>query len=189
MRSVYIVGEPGAGKSTLMRALTAGVARLRRAKPFAHDLLVNEETGRPVGIEIGAAHPTFPGTDRLSMSVQPRAIEWVQGEPTPLLLGEGDRLATRGFLGALAGCSTQLSVVWLDVPEEVAAARRAARGTKQSETWVIGRRTKVARLVAELRGWADTGAVELLRLDASLPTDVLADGCRQAIPALSALAR
>ena len=160
MRAAYIIGEPGSGKSTLVRALTEGIDRERRSKPFAHT--VYRRDGRTVAAQLGAEHPTFPGTDRLSMSVQPAAIEWLMSAPAPFVLGEGDRLATGGFFGALTEWTDGWTLIHLETPPETAAARRAERGSEQSEAWLKGRQTKVAKLVSLHRG-------DLVVLDGSRP--------------------
>ena len=65
-----------------------------------------------------------------------------------MCIAEGDRLATAGFLDALGESSDRFDLVWLDVPDELAAARRAQRGASApTDTWLKGRATKVRRLV------------------------------------------
>lgn len=144
MIAAYVIGVPGAGKSTLLRALTEGLDVSWERRPFAH--AVYYRGAEVVGAQLGGHDPRFPGTDRLSMSVHPLAIEVVGRRPWPVVVAEGDRLATPGFLNALAAAADRLDVVYLDVPEEVAAERRAGRGSAQNEQWLRGRRTKIERL-------------------------------------------
>lgn len=98
------------------------------------------------------------------MAVQPVAIDWLASAPAPLVLGEGDRLATDGFLSALNTHCERWSLLWLDADPEIAEARRAARGSNQSAAWLRGRATKVARLV-------DRWAPRVIRIDAAWPAD------------------
>lgn len=142
-----MVGEPGAGKSTLVRKLTARLGEDHRTRPFAHVLYTHPGEAQVVAAQIGGPHEQFPGTDRLSMSVQPEAIAWLSGAPAPMVFAEGDRLATVGFLNAMDEWCEKWWLFHLVVPAEVAAARRAARGSKQNDQWVKGRQTKVRRLV------------------------------------------
>jgi ribose 1,5-bisphosphokinase PhnN len=146
---VYIVGVPGAGKSTLMAALTAEAGRHPQTKPFAHTVLLGRQ-GAPVGAELGRRRETFSGTDALAMNVQPKATQWLAERPYPLILGEGMRLGTIGFLEAAAGAGYAVKLVHLEVPEETAAQRRAQRGSNQDEKWLKAARTRVGNLVARL---------------------------------------
>lgn len=177
MTAAYLVGQPGAGKSRLLRGLTENLRATPAARPFAH--VVYHDDDGPAAAQLGGAHETFPGTDRLSMSVQPVAEEWVRRRPYPVLVGEGDRLATAGFLDALAGAADELTVVHLDVPDEVAEERRAGRGTEQRASWVAGRRTKVRRLL---------DGREHVTLDGTLPPEELLRQAIERVPAFAALA-
>lgn len=152
MRTVYVIGYPGAGKSTAVKgALTAlGVdAGVRHSKPFAHvrfnDLLVGRVWC------LGKQDGLFPGTDTLGMAVNPKAIEFVLAADADVMIGEGDRLANRKFLSACP----ELTVVLIDVPVDVAESRAVARAEaagrpRQNESWWRGRCTKVDNLW----GWA-----------------------------------
>lgn len=141
MRLIYVIGEPGSGKSTLVRDALADLVSDPVPRPFAHvDYRLNGET---LITQLGAIEGDFPGTDRLSMGVLPIAIDYVNGSSTPVILAEGDRLATMKFFGALTRPTT---LVWAHCPRSVAAERRASRGSSQSESWITGRRTKTTRL-------------------------------------------
>jgi len=74
-------------------------------------------------------------------------------------------------LEAVRASDAVVTVVWLDTPAEVAAARRAARaatvGREQSPPWVKGRMSKVLNLVGR------EPVVE--RIDGSAPLGVQAD--------------
>lgn len=147
MNLIYLFGPPAAGKSTLMAALTAGCARFPMSRPFAHDLLTAPLSALDVaGIELGRSRATFPGTDTLGLSVSPKAKEFMAGQPSALILGEGDRLAHAGFFDAAADAGYAVTGVYLTTPDEVLERRCAARGSHQPASWKIGRATKSARL-------------------------------------------
>jgi thymidylate kinase len=176
MKGAYIIGEPGAGKSTLVRALTDSHRPEWRRKPFAHAVYF-DEGGRTAAVQIGGDHDQFPGTDRLSMSVQPRAIEWVLSAPAPAVFAEGDRLATAGFLAALEAVCDEWWLILLATPFDVARERRAGRGSDQNETWLRGRQTKVQRLAA-------AHPERLVALDGRRTPEELADRLRE-LPAFA----
>jgi hypothetical protein len=180
MLGCYLIGQPGAGKSTLFREVTQGIPSYESSQPFAHTVYLPEPSGgRPIGAQLGRHHETFPGTDRLSMAVQPDAEAWVRSAPYPVIIGEGDRLATLGFLTALTeACDEGCTILWLDTPQLTARARATRRGSAQTEAWVKGRRSKVNRL---------TDLLPVVRLDGTLSPELLAVQAIGASPALQAL--
>lgn len=140
---VYFIGEPGAGKSTLMRNLTADYTASPQTKPFAHTLYRKDT--KLIAAQLGADHPTFPGTDKLSMGIQPQAIQFLRTQPAPIVLAEGDRLGNLKFLQA-AYETHAVILVYCDIDPSEAFLRRAQRGTNQNPTWLKGRQTKVTNL-------------------------------------------
>ena len=155
VKSVYIIGAPGSGKSTAMAQLLEGwtfgpYTRWQR-EVFGHYL---EHPSKGRGAYLGHLRPEFPGTDALSLSGGPRVVEWL--ESLPLLgldwvFGEGARLTHMGFLLALHEC-TDLTVVYLNVDPDVAAQRRHDRCGKQlSETFCKTMTTKAANTAEACR--------------------------------------
>lgn len=134
-RSLYILGGPGTGKSTLMaqalRGWTPGPYQKWTTREMFGHYLSNPELGS--GAYLGHLRPEYPGTDALSLSVAPQALLWLQALPLlglDWVFGEGARLSHLGFLSALAE-STDLTVVHLQVDPEEGARRRAGRSGKQ----------------------------------------------------------
>jgi ribose 1,5-bisphosphokinase PhnN len=140
----YLCGPPGVGKSAVMAALTARCDLIPVAGAVPHSVLAR--AGRPVGAEIGHRRPGFPGTDTLSMSIAPSARAWVSGAPYRLILAEGRRLASASFLDAAAQAGYEVTLAHLEAPPDVLAARREARGSTQSESWMRGSATAAANL-------------------------------------------
>lgn len=135
----YLIGEPGSGKSTLAAHLTRGLRYAERDKPFSYRLYT-------CGVyELGKRRPDFPGTDALSMSVQPRVIEWLESSRPFLVFGEGDRLGTESFFAAAEAIGYTVNV-WLLAGAEAAALQRRIRGSAQDETWITGRRNKALNI-------------------------------------------
>lgn len=148
MRLTYLVGEPGAGKTSLAAQAIVGPV-IELAKPFAHRVAADGV------VHLGPAGPEpFGGTDRLSMSVQPRVLAWLRSDTPERVFGEGDRLGTASFLRAARQEGYETALVILSVPADVAADRRARRSVQhdtgaQNEGWLAGRRTKIANLRRE----------------------------------------
>lgn len=152
MNLFYLIGEPAAGKTTLLSHLTDCAVGVPFARPFAHQLW------RAAGeaAELGPRRGAFSGTDGLSMSAQPKVLEWLELAPYAYVFGEGDRLANGKFFASVTALGYELTVAFLSIDPELAEARRADRarqlGTKpQDPKWVAGRRTKVRRLAED---WA-----------------------------------
>lgn len=157
-RLLYLIGAPGAGKSTLMAKLTGHLAREEQTEPVPHDVLryriyggedkldgVPEEV---IGAEIGRHREHFGGTDALPASIIEKAIPWIQTVPYPLILGEGARLANKRFLTAAAeaGYTVHLGVVDHENVEEWRTARAELIGKTQDPAWVKGRATATRNL-------------------------------------------
>lgn len=150
MRLTYLIGEPGVGKTTLLTAITEGLPGMAVRRPFARTIY---DCGV---VQLGEDRPVFGGTDTLSMSVQPKVVEWAAMPDYPDIVGEGDRLANAKFFQAMRDLGYDLCIVHCQAPSEVASERRLMRAAKhtmkpQDAVWLQGRQTKVKRLAAE---WA-----------------------------------
>lgn len=148
MRLTYLIGEPGVGKTTLLNAITEGLPGMAARRPFARTIY---DCGV---VQLGESHPVFGGTDKLSMSVQPKVVEWAAMPDYPDIVGEGDRLANAKFFQAMKDLGYDLCIVHCHAPSEVAAERRLMRAARhtmkpQDAVWLQGRQTKVARLAKE----------------------------------------
>ena len=106
LRLVYLIGAPGAGKTTLM-AEALGEPSGAQASPIPHLLY-------PSGVvQIGAVRDAFAGTDALSMNIQPDVLRWLESRPGQVVVGEGDRLSNGGFFAGVAWAGYRLVVVHL----------------------------------------------------------------------------
>ncbi len=141
---LYIIGQPGSGKSTLVKHLTAGAEPMPAKTPLAHIMWLGSDGS--IVTEIGAEREQFRGTDALAMDAQKKALPWIASRPCVYMLAEGDRLANMKFFEAVRDAGYDLTVVHLNPPDDVVASRRAAReeelGKKQNPGWVQGRITK-----------------------------------------------
>jgi len=155
VRLIYVVGPPGSGKSSLLAELIPAdwlrVFRDDQGMPRS-ELYHADEL---VGAELGRHRAAFSGTDALAMNIHPHACRWIAKAHHPLVVGEGQRLGTRGFLTAALDAGRLVDLVWLDPPEEICRLRREARGSRQNPQWVKASTTRAARLAqaaTEMRG-------------------------------------
>lgn len=167
-RLIYLVGQPGSGKSVLMAKLTAPFGRGPvdtslnvECGCVAHDMLVDKTTGEVIGAEIGKRRELFSGTDALPSSIIEKAIPWIEAEPYPLLLAEGARLANIRFIKAALTCY-HVTLALLDHSDADAWRKRRAKliGREQNPAWVKGRLSASRNLADQLEG---TAGVTVLR--------------------------
>ena len=180
-RMIYLVGQPGSGKSTLMADLTARYQRLPVEEPVGHDVLIDPVTGETVGAEIGKRRELFSGTDALASAIIDKAVPWVASRPYPLLLAEGARLGNRRFMLSTLNAGYELLLVLLD--HDDAEDWRLARSKKlkrtQNESWVKGRRSASVNLAREMRE-LQAGGVHPVRVWTGHP-DALREGLSEII--------
>lgn len=135
---IAMIGVPATGKSTIMKAFLSQFQdwELKEAPlvPYLHranlDVLGRYEPGEK-----------FPGTDRFSMAVQPKAIEFVNNTHTNILF-EGDRLGTASFLEHCADHG-ELEILIITTNPGIIEARHHSRNDTQSEQFKQGRETKI----------------------------------------------
>ena len=148
-RSLYVIGAPGTGKTTLMNEVVAALGlRWLPDERVWREIWVNplcDENGVLRGLSFGKARGAFSGTDALSMSALPRALEYIRETELPdYVLGEGMRLSSPKFLAELDQVAP-LTLVYLSASEETVAERRAGReGDKLTSTFVKQARTRAA---------------------------------------------
>ena len=161
MRAVYVVGAPGVGKSTAVDLAFPPLGEPERVG----SLLWVERIER--GLRLGRTRSEFGGTDALGMAVNPEAVVWAESAVLPaLVVGEGARLATSTFLGALAERG-DLRVVHLVADPRRLAERRADR--TQDVAWQRGATTRADRIAAAF----GATTLDTTDLDAPLVASVL----------------
>jgi hypothetical protein len=137
---LYLVGEPGVGKTTILRAALAGAEPITFDKPVPHSRY-------PGGlIYIGRERGTFSGTDALGMAIQPQVVKWLETLDAPAVVAEGDRLGNSRFIKAAQDRGWTVTLAMISAPDDVITERRAQRGSNQNPSWLEGRRTKVHNL-------------------------------------------
>lgn len=190
---LYVSGEPGVGKSTLMADLTAGLLRVpvepEVNAPARDWLLTHVALTSMVAVELGRRRDSFSGTDALPQTVILPAEAYLRSgraaEETSVLLAEGARLACRRFLTAAVDSGWRVLLAHLEGPQ-VAADRRASRAAtlgvpEQNAAWVKGRRTAATNLASAAPAWG----CEVIVLDAARPLPGLRAVLAPTVPVLA----
>lgn len=149
---VYLVGAPGAGKSSLMRELTASWTRVPAPEGLRRDYLLNPQTSALEAVELGRRRAHFSGTDAMGQAVIQFAIPWmIRQTETSLVFGEGARLGNRRFLSscAAAGYAVVLGHLEHSLISSWRVARERELGRAQNSSWITGRGTAARNLAAD----------------------------------------
>lgn len=162
-RLIYLIGQPGSGKSTLMANLIADydqVPAVSEGAGLPHVQLINRITGAVIGAEVGIHRDLFSGTDALASSIIDKAAPWIASTPYPLVLAEGARLANRRFLLEALDGDYHVTLALLDHENaEVWRHKRAKKiGREQHPSWVKGRLTASRNLADEFTNMSVPGA-------------------------------
>jgi len=148
MKVIAIGGEPGSGKSTLMKKLI----EVFEVEPKYNEvkLVPYLQKGNVYVLGKYEEGEVFSGTDRMSMAVQPEVIKFLSTLPSDaVVLYEGDRLFTASFLEHCLDMY-DLNIIYLQTKKEVRQERYKDRGSDQNETWLQGRETKIANILKNM---------------------------------------
>ncbi len=148
MKVIAIGGEPGSGKSTLMKEVIKHYGVEPKYDAFKLVPYLQKDNIYVLGkYEEGEV---FSGTDRMSMAVQPEAIKFLTTLPTnSIVFYEGDRLFTASFLEDCLD-KYELKIIYLSTDKEIRKERYKERGSNQNETWLQGRETKIANIMSNM---------------------------------------
>ncbi len=148
MKVIAIGGEPGAGKSTLMKEI---LTKFVWSKVYDNVKLVPYlQYGKYYILGKYDEGETFSGTDRMSMAVQPEAIKFLANlDKDAVVLYEGDRLFTASFLEHCVE-NYDTDIVYLETDKDIREERYKERGSNQNETWLQGRMTKIANILSNM---------------------------------------
>jgi dephospho-CoA kinase len=148
MKVIAIGGEPGSGKTTLMKEIINhyGV----EPKYEAYKLVPYLQKDNVYVLGKYEEGEVFSGTDRMSMAVQPEAIKFLATLPKDAtVLFEGDRLFTASFLEHCLD-KYELSIIYLSTTKEIREERYKDRGSNQNATWLQGRETKISNIMSNM---------------------------------------
>ncbi len=161
---LWIVGEPGIGKTTLARVL---IDRLTNSQERSSIEILRPKWTLFAESVAAAGHwrgDKFDGADTLPISdIKPAMEYWKEHLSSYLLtLLDGDKLSNAGAVAFVRPIAKRTLCVLL-YDEETATKRRIQRGTTQNATWVKGRRTKAERFFFNQFGLGERGAIHALR--------------------------
>ena len=148
MRIIAIGGEPGSGKSTLMKRVIEYLNMMPMYESFKLVPYLQKDNIYVLGkYEEGQV---FSGTDRMSMAVQPEAVRFLASLPSDsIVLYEGDRLFNSSFL---EHCNEnyELEIIYLKTTKDIRTERYKERGSNQDETWLRGRESKISNILTNM---------------------------------------
>lgn len=148
MKVIAIGGEPGSGKTSLMRKIINKFELNPKYDQFKLVPYLHKSRYYVLGkYEEGEV---FSGTDRMSMAVQPEAIKFLASvHKDSIILFEGDRLFNTSFLEHCVE-NYDTNIIYLSTDKEVRIQRYKERGSNQNETWLQGRETKIANILSNM---------------------------------------
>jgi GTPase SAR1 family protein len=134
---LWIVGEPGVGKTTIARQLLESYGP--RGQEYVTPKWTRFGNVAAAGWWRGGS---FDGTDTLPISHIKLALPfYLNCIPCDLAVLDGDKLANQGVVNVATEAGCRIICFHLTGPS-LAIQRRIARGTVQRQSWVDGRRTK-----------------------------------------------
>lgn len=154
MKAVFVVGEPGCGKTTLVRRFLG--LKDNGELPHGGYLVPSPKWTviaplHRLGV-VAAGHYTgsdFDGADTVPYNGVSAAMAWLLKEQlySGFAVFDGDRFSNSTVLAQLRLADIEMVCVHLTLPDDIAKARRQRRaalaGTKiQNAAWVKGRKTK-----------------------------------------------
>lgn len=140
---IAIIGPPGTGKTTLVRKL---MERFEWVYDKPIDLVDSYLCGKVRLVGRYEEGELFAGTDRLSMAVQPKFLEYIKDNNDEVVIFEGDRLSSVNLFEEVTKHNYELKIFSLKVSDETLSQRYEQRGSDQSEKFIRGRKTKVAKI-------------------------------------------
>lgn len=155
MRTIVAMGgEPATGKSTIVRRLLERGGEWIKWEP--EKLVVchrNDEHYINIIGDYSDPEHKFPGTDRLSMAVQPQALKWIAASQSNVFF-EGDRLFNMSLLEELAEMDDQakirLKIIVVTADKHIKEARHVERDDTQEDQFKKSKETKTERIMSNM---------------------------------------
>jgi broad-specificity NMP kinase len=145
MKVVAIGGEPGSGKTTLMKEFM----KSRKFQEYYNEVKLVPYLQSDNIYVLGKyeENEVFAGTDRMSMACQPEVIKFLDNLPKEaIVFFEGDRLFNSSFLEHCVN-NYDLEIIYLQTDRAIRKLRYEDRGSDQNEKWLAGRETKISNIL------------------------------------------
>jgi len=143
---IAIGGEPATGKSTLMKKWMSPYKwEDIKLTDLLYGMYCKEINTIVLGKDYFDEENMFCGTDRLSMAVQPKAVEWFKesyNSSENNIVFEGDRLFTASFLYEIVSQGHDIKCFYIKADKSILEDRHTSRGDSQDEKFLNSRRTK-----------------------------------------------
>lgn len=148
MKVIAIGGEPGSGKTSLIKELLAHKPWKKLYDEFKLVPYLQYENCYLLGKYDDGE--TFSGTDRMSMAVQPEAVKFLSSlPPSAIVLYEGDRLFNVSFIEHCMN-NYDCEIIYLETDRNIREERYKERGSDQNKTWLQGRETKISNILGNM---------------------------------------
>ena len=149
MKIIGLIGEPAAGKSTVMRDFISHLGNNEVVK----EGLVVYTTYPKDKIMVGGIYDkeVFSGTDRLSKGCGPKYRDWLNSKINDpefkdwTFYWEGERFSNSKFFDFFMDLKTPVVTYYLKADPETLNARNAKR-SNQNESWRKGMHTRMENL-------------------------------------------
>ena len=152
MEITIIGGVPCTGKTTLMRKIKTELLINKKLDDQDMNILKGYQDKKKENVIFGLYEgDLFDGTDKLSMAVQPQAIDWLHKADTKIknVFIEGDRLFKPSFIKACKNITSRVRIIVLEAGQETLDYRHATRKDEQSKEWLIAKKTTVDNIKKE----------------------------------------
>tara|TARA_R100000655_G_scaffold7920_5_gene21128 strand:+ start:2669 stop:3241 length:573 start_codon:yes stop_codon:yes gene_type:complete len=149
LKVTAIGGEPATGKSYIVKKI---ISENNLSDTFMWGKLVRGIKNDKISVLgiYGDSQDIFPGTDKLSMAVQPEVIQYIKLEATrnslEHIIFEGDRLFKSSLFEIIKN-DVDFRIVVIKCDEEVKEQRHIKRKDEQNEKWLNSRKTAVNNIV------------------------------------------
>jgi len=160
MKIYAVIGVPGTGKTTIFKKLINNLNHKNGCfSKFVEEGIVKyhhwlQDNSIVFGVYTNK-EDVFAGTDKLSMAVLPKIKEWfiANKDKDYNVYFEGDRLNSLDFFkDLLTQFPNDFYLFKTSCDKELMEERYKERGSNQSETFLSGRKTKVANIESAFKG-------------------------------------